>query len=74
MSGIALLVALAASIVPSTLAQTPTYQGALTLSPIASNAKCLSSQNGNANGSPIVIADCTGGTDQLFTFQNGQVT
>ncbi|KAG8799927.1 hypothetical protein FRC16_004099, partial [Serendipita sp. 398] len=74
MSRIALLMALVASFIPQSLAQTPTYKGALTLSPIAGNSKCLSSQNGNANGSPVVIADCTGGAEQLFTFQNGQVT
>ncbi|CCA67406.1 hypothetical protein PIIN_01237 [Serendipita indica DSM 11827] len=66
-----LVLFVAASIVA---AQAPTYQGALVIQPIASNAKCLASQNGQTNGSPIVVADCTGGADQLFTFQNGQVT
>ena len=28
----------------------------------------------NSNGSPVVIGDCTGGDDQLWTFKNGAVT
>ena len=28
----------------------------------------------NSNGSPVVITDCTGSNDQLWTFKNGAVT
>lgn len=55
-------------------AQTPSYQGALLIQPVANNAKCLQSQNGNVNGSPVVITDCTDSVDQQFTFQNGALT
>jgi len=55
-------------------AQAPTFQGALVISPSANNAKCLTSQNGNVNGSPVVISDCAGGDNQLWTFKKGAVT
>jgi hypothetical protein len=55
-------------------AQTPSYRGALVISPSANNGKCLTSQNGNANGSPVVIGDCIGDDTQHFTFANGAVT
>jgi hypothetical protein len=42
--------------------------------PILSNGKCLQPQNGNNNGSPVVLADCTGSADQKWTFANGAVT
>jgi hypothetical protein len=34
--------------------------------------KCLRADN--ANGAAVVLTDCTGGSDQEWTFQNGQVT
>ncbi|CAG7848974.1 SubName: Full=Uncharacterized protein {ECO:0000313/EMBL:CCA67412.1} [Serendipita indica DSM 11827] len=63
-----------AALLGQAFAQTPTYQGQLLIQPVASNSKCLQSQNGKNNGSPIILADCNGSMDQLFTFQNGQVT
>lgn len=55
-------------------AQTPFYKGALQIQPVLDNSKCLTSLNGNTNGSPVVIADCNGSVDQQFTFSNGAVT
>jgi hypothetical protein len=55
-------------------AQTPSYQGALLIEPVLDNAKCIKSQNGNVNGSPLVIADCDGSVDQQFTFSGGSLT
>jgi len=52
-------------------AQTPPYQGALLLQPGSLASKCVRADN--VNGSQVVIADCTGGVDQEWTFTNGQV-
>lgn len=66
---------------------TPPYNGALLLQrknfllkfsqaktfTAGSNAsKCLRADN--ANGAHVEISDCTGGSDQQWTWQNGQIT
>jgi hypothetical protein len=56
----------------SVSAQTPPYQGALLLQPGNSASKCLRADN--SNGAKVVVADCTGGSDQEWTFKNGAVT
>lgn len=35
--------------------------------------KCITAQNGNTNGSPIVISDCTQAQNQQFTSYGGTV-
>jgi len=52
-------------------AQTPPYQGALLLQPGDLTSKCLRADN--ANGAQVVVSDCTGSSDQEWTFTNGQI-
>ncbi|EIN04085.1 carbohydrate-binding module family 13 protein [Punctularia strigosozonata HHB-11173 SS5] len=52
-------------------AQTPAYTGQLLLQPGNSAAKCL--KVNNANGEPVVVQACTGNSNQLWTFEDGQV-
>ncbi|KIM83559.1 carbohydrate-binding module family 13 protein [Piloderma croceum F 1598] len=52
-------------------AQVPPYQSPLLLQPGANASMCLRADN--VDGSPVVLAVCTGGPDQLWTFTNDQV-
>ncbi|EIN08697.1 carbohydrate-binding module family 13 protein [Punctularia strigosozonata HHB-11173 SS5] len=53
------------------VAQTPAYTGQLLLEPGNSAAKCLRADD--RNGAPVTLTSCTGASDQLWTFDNGQV-
>jgi hypothetical protein len=50
------------------------HQSLILIQPMVNNGKCLQSQNGNTNGSPVVLADCTSSVDQQFIYSNGNVT
>jgi len=52
-------------------AQAPPYQGALLLQPGNDASKCLRADN--KDGAKVVVADCAGGSDQKWTFTNGQI-